>query len=195
MVGLGGIGSLLSLQLAHLGVGEFVLLDGDVVEASNLSRVARATKDDVGRTHKIDVAASYAESLGLVRRVERYPEFIGVAHEALLASCDAIVSCVDRQTPRPTLNRLAYRHLVPVTCGFGGRGSGLSERSTKVHSVAPGATFPSGGRFNLMPAAIWAQYPRPGRGTESRSHVFASATSDTRSSAARRLMGVRHTSS
>src|SRR5580658_619451 len=53
IVGLGGIGSLVSLQLAHLGVGELVLLDGDLVEASNLSRIAGATKDDVGRSHQV----------------------------------------------------------------------------------------------------------------------------------------------
>jgi hypothetical protein len=114
IAGLGGIGSLVSQQLAHLGVGEIVLLDGDIIEASNLSRVVGATKDDVGRTSKVGVAARYAESLGLVRNVEQYPEFIGPAHEALLASCDVIISCVDRQTPRALLNRLAYRHLVPV---------------------------------------------------------------------------------
>jgi hypothetical protein len=114
VVGLGGIGSLVSMQLAHLGVGEIVLLDGDIVEESNLSRIVGARKEDVGRTYKVDVAARYAESLGLLGRIERYPEFVGSAHESLLASCDVIVSCVDRQTPRAMLNRLAYRYLVPV---------------------------------------------------------------------------------
>lgn len=114
VVGLGGIGSLVSLQLAHLGVGELVLLDGDIVEASNLSRVVGATQADVGRTLKVDVAARYAEALGLVRRVERHPDFAGHQHAALLASCDVIVCCVDRQTPRAMLNRLAYERLVPV---------------------------------------------------------------------------------
>lgn len=114
IVGLGGIGSVVSLQLAHLGVGELVLLDGDLVEDSNLSRIAGATKHDVSRSYKVDVAGRYAESLGLVENVERHREFIAPVHEALLASCDVIVSCVDRQTPRALLNRIAYRWLVPV---------------------------------------------------------------------------------
>jgi molybdopterin/thiamine biosynthesis adenylyltransferase len=114
VVGLGGIGSLVSLQLAHLGVGELVLLDGDLVEASNLSRIAGATKGDVGRSYKVDVAARYAESVGLVQKVEPHRKFIVLAHEQLLASCDVIVSCVDLQSPRAMLNRLAYRWYVPV---------------------------------------------------------------------------------
>lgn len=114
VAGLGGIGSLVSLQLAHLGIGELVLLDGDTVDASNLSRVAGATRDDVGQTLKVEVAARYAEELGLVTRVERHSDFIGPQHTSLLASCDVIMSCVDLQTPRAMLNRVAYKWLVPV---------------------------------------------------------------------------------
>jgi hypothetical protein len=113
VVGLGGIGSVVAVQLSHLGVGELVLLDADIVEASNLSRVAGGTMDDVGRTKKVDVAGRYAESLGL-GRIERHAEFLNEKHEALIASCDVVIACVDRQTPRALLNRLAYRYLVPV---------------------------------------------------------------------------------
>ena len=114
VIGLGGIGSLVSVQLAHLGVGELVLIDGDLVEASNLSRIVGATKDDIGRSQKVDVAARYARALGLARQVECHCAFLGPDHDPLLASCDVVISCVDRQTPRAILNRLAYRSLVPV---------------------------------------------------------------------------------
>jgi hypothetical protein len=101
------------MQLAHLGIGEMVLIDGDIVEASNLSRVAGANEADVGCTYKVDVAARYAAALGF-SRIETIPEFLGPQHEALLAGCDVVISCVDRQTPRALLNRVAYRYLVTV---------------------------------------------------------------------------------
>jgi molybdopterin-synthase adenylyltransferase len=113
IVGLGGIGSLVSLQLAHLGVGELILIDGDIVQESNLSRIAGATHADIGRTHKVDVAARYIELLGF-SKVYTHARFVDQSHEALLASCDVIMSCVDLQTPRALLNRIAYRYLVPV---------------------------------------------------------------------------------
>lgn len=114
VVGLGGIGSMVSLQLAHLGVGSLVLIDGDGVEPSNLSRIAGASKDDVGRTYKVDVAARYARSVGLVEQIETHREFLSGQHAPLLAGCDVILCCVDQHTPRALLNRLAYRFLIPV---------------------------------------------------------------------------------
>lgn len=113
VVGLGGIGSVVAMQLAHLGVGELVLIDGDVVEASNVSRIVGARTADVGKM-KVDVAARYATDIGFARQVECVRQFLRPQHEALLASCDIVVSCVDRMTPRALLNRWAYRNLVPV---------------------------------------------------------------------------------
>ena len=57
IVGLGGGGSHIAQQLGHLGVGEFVLIDQDVVEDSNLNRLVGATQQDVVRcTSKASVA-------------------------------------------------------------------------------------------------------------------------------------------
>jgi hypothetical protein len=113
VVGLGGIGSVVAMQLAHLGVGELVLIDGDVVEPSNLSRIVGATQEDAGRTPKVEVAKRYAEALKL-SRIEAYASYLDSNHESLLASCDVIFSCVDRQLPRALLNRISYRYLVPT---------------------------------------------------------------------------------
>lgn len=112
IVGLGGIGSLVSMQLAHLGVGELVLIDGDIIEASNLSRIAGATTQDIGKL-KVEVAARYAQAVGF-SRVEILAQDLSPDFEHVLAGCDLVMSCVDRQSPRAVLNRSAYRYYVPV---------------------------------------------------------------------------------
>ncbi len=114
VVGLGGIGSLISMQLAHLGVGKLVLIDGDIVEASNISRIVGAWKKDVGKSAKVDVAARYIEYLGLSSQIESYPEYLSAQHESLIASCDIVLSCVDTHSARAILNRLSYKYYVPV---------------------------------------------------------------------------------
>lgn len=46
IIGLGGAGSLIAQYCARLGVGHFVLVDGDRVERSNLPRLVGATRMD-----------------------------------------------------------------------------------------------------------------------------------------------------
>lgn len=113
IVGLGGIGAMTSMLLAHLGIGELVLIDGDNVETSNLSRIPGATEADVGLP-KVDVAARYAEQIGFVKNIVRQSEYASEKHIPLLADCDVIISAVDRQTPRAMLNRLSYSALIPL---------------------------------------------------------------------------------
>lgn len=59
VVGAGGGGSLLVEMLAHLGVGRILVVDYDVVDETNLSRIVGATAADVGRL-KVDVARDLA---------------------------------------------------------------------------------------------------------------------------------------
>src|SRR5438093_47115 len=58
IVGLGGGGSHIAQQLAHLGVGHFVLFDPDRIEESNLNRLVGGTSDDVRRSEwKADISS------------------------------------------------------------------------------------------------------------------------------------------
>lgn len=112
VVGLGGTGSVVAAQLAHIGVGHLVLVDDDRVEVTNLSRILGATRADIG-TSKVSVAARYAEQVGA--SCTAFVRAVGAAEDhTLLADCDLIMSCVDRHTPRAVLNRLSYRAAVPV---------------------------------------------------------------------------------
>jgi molybdopterin/thiamine biosynthesis adenylyltransferase len=143
VVGLGGVGSLVSAQLGHLGVGEIVLVDGDVVEESNLSRILAARRPDVGKTLKTEVARRYLHEAGLPSQVRCIDRFLDRLDEARqLATCDLILSCVDRHTPRALLNRLAYEALIPVIdMGSGFRvdsGGRLIGAAGRVVVVGPG---------------------------------------------------------
>ena len=115
VVGLGGTGSVCSTQLAHLGVGSLTLVDGDVVEPSNVSRIVGARRSDAAKTPKVQVAVRYIDELGLRTRVRALNGDFGQGVDVTeLEACDVVLSCVDRHSPRALLNRLAYRHLIPV---------------------------------------------------------------------------------
>ncbi len=115
VVGLGGTGSVVFVQLAHLGVGRITIIDGDRVEQSNVSRIFGSTAQDAGRTWKVEVAARYAESLGLGTQVRCLRGQLGAdVSPAEIEQCDVVFSCVDRHLPRALLNRLAYEKGVPL---------------------------------------------------------------------------------
>jgi proteasome lid subunit RPN8/RPN11 len=115
VVGLGGTGSVVFCQLAHLGIRNITVVDGDLVESTNVSRILGSTVQDAGSTWKVDVAARYAAQLGLETEVVSFRGHLGneVATEDL-EGCDVVLSCVDKHLPRALLNRLSYKKLIPL---------------------------------------------------------------------------------
>jgi len=115
IVGAGGIGSLICVLLTRLGVGRITLLDPDVVEVTNLNRLAGATwKDAEEGAAKVETLARYAESIN--RDVQVIPVQGSVLEEATqeyLKGCDVLFGCTDNQSSRWVLNQLANKHLIP----------------------------------------------------------------------------------
>lgn len=115
IVGMGGTGSVAFVQLAHLGIGQITVIDGDRVAASNISRILGATAHDAGRAWKVDVAARYAENLGIGTKIRCLRGHFGKdVSPAEIEECDLVLSCVDKHLPRALLNRLSYEKAVPL---------------------------------------------------------------------------------
>lgn len=113
IVGLGGTGSIMAQQLAHLGVRKFVLVDPDVVEKTNLNRVVNATPADIG-TSKAETAARYVRSFNDQAIVEAV---VGdVAQDAVarrLVDADMIMCCTDSHGSRSIVQQVSYQYLIP----------------------------------------------------------------------------------
>lgn len=113
IVGLGGGGSHVNQQLAHLGLGNFAIFDPDEVEETNLNRLVGATEEDVAQEHSKIFAAER-----LIRAVNPWAHVISFKdkwqhHADELRSCDVIFGCVDSINEREQLETLARRHLIP----------------------------------------------------------------------------------
>ncbi|MGL3111809.1 HesA/MoeB/ThiF family protein [Bradyrhizobium sp. BR 1432] len=115
VVGLGGTGSLVLQQLAHLGVRRFLLVDHDIIEASNLNRVVGAQAHDASTTPKVDVAERQVMSLRADAQVTKIVADVTDGLVARrLADADFLFNCTDTQASRHVLNQLAYQYRVPV---------------------------------------------------------------------------------
>jgi molybdopterin/thiamine biosynthesis adenylyltransferase len=140
IVGLGGTGSVVAQQLAHLGVSEFVLVDPDRIELTNLNRVVGARGTDVGR-RKVDVAR---DMIGAIHPAARVAAVHGDVCEAetarTLLDCDVFVACTDSQGSRAVLSQLAYQYVVPgIDVGVAIRvgADGITHVSGRVQMLAP----------------------------------------------------------
>lgn len=113
IVGVGGTGSVVAQELAHLGVTHFLLIDPDVIEPTNLNRVVGATLDDVGKA-KVDVAK------GSIRRINAHTMVNATRGDIMRSSVarqatevDLIFGCTDSHGSRSVLQQIAYQYLIP----------------------------------------------------------------------------------
>ncbi|WP_342723587.1 ThiF family adenylyltransferase [Bradyrhizobium sp. B097] len=114
VVGLGGTGSVLVQQLTRLGVRDFVLIDPDVVETTNLNRLAAAGPADVGMT-KIAVAEREILLCSPTTRVRGLRADVVDANVAAeLVGLDFVFLCTDSHASRAVVCHIAYQYLVPT---------------------------------------------------------------------------------
>jgi molybdopterin/thiamine biosynthesis adenylyltransferase len=114
LVGLGGTGSIVAQQLAHLGVGRFMLVDHDEVDTTNLNRLLGATAEDIGLP-KVQVAERAIIAINPSAACQAH---VGDVTDGALAErlteVDFIFGCTDSMASRAVLNQLAYQYLIPM---------------------------------------------------------------------------------
>jgi len=75
VIGLGGVGGYALEALARAGIGNFILVDADVVEPTNLNRQILALDSAIGKP-KVDVARDHVAQINPDARVETYQVFL-----------------------------------------------------------------------------------------------------------------------
>lgn len=100
VIGLGGLGSVVTTYLAGAGIGTLVLADPDTVSLSNLQRQVLYSECEIG-LQKVYCAARRLHSLNSDVNIICVPE--GLTPENgrdILAGCDLVVDCTDNYSTR-----------------------------------------------------------------------------------------------
>jgi len=115
IIGLGGIGSLVTEYLARLGVGKFCLVDDDRVEESNLSRIVGASSTDAQRgTSKVEVARRVIQEANAKAVVQLVKDDVAKESAAKqLIGCDYLFLAADSMRARLVFNALVHQYLIP----------------------------------------------------------------------------------
>lgn len=121
--GLGGVGSYVIEGLVRSGIGNFVIVDGDKVDITNINRQIIATTKTVGRL-KVDVAKERIKEINPNVKVIKYAEFVGKENENIelfdsIKNVDYIVDAIDTVSSKIRIIEFAKAHNIPVISALG----------------------------------------------------------------------------
>lgn len=117
--GIGGVGSFVVEGLVRAGIQDFILVDGDIVNISNLNRQIIATHNTIGKP-KVEVAKSRILEINPNAKVKTYQEFFmpGIK-EILDSTIDYIVDAVDTLAAKIELVLRADKLKIPIISSMG----------------------------------------------------------------------------
>ena len=117
--GIGGVGSYVVEGLARAGVQNFILIDKDKVDITNLNRQIIATKDTIGLP-KVEVAKERILKINPDAKVEKVEEFfMPDSKEIIDNTVDYIVDAIDTVTAKIELVIRANKLNIPIISCMG----------------------------------------------------------------------------
>lgn len=123
IVGVGGVGSFAAEFLARAGVGNLTIVDGDVVDITNINRQLPALHSTIGMT-KIDVVGDRLMDINPELNLTKVQEFLSPerAFEIVDEKYDYVLDCIDSVTPKLNLIIGAKRKRVKIISSMGAGG-------------------------------------------------------------------------
>ena len=123
VVGLGGVGSFAAEFLVRAGVGTMTIVDGDVVDMTNINRQLPALHSTVGQP-KVTVVGDRLMDINPELKLTRVEEFLSQerALEMVSEEFDYVLDCIDSITPKLNLIIAAKRKRVKIISSMGAGG-------------------------------------------------------------------------
>jgi molybdopterin/thiamine biosynthesis adenylyltransferase len=117
VVGAGGLGGYIIEELARLGVGQLIVIDGDVFEEHNLNRQILSSPANLGQV-KVEVAAERVATINPAVTVLPVQALLDATNgAAFLSGADCVVDAVDNVASRLELEALCEGLQVPLVHG------------------------------------------------------------------------------
>ena len=106
--GVGGVGSYVSEGLARTGIGNFTLVDNDVVCKSNINRQIVALHSTIGK-YKVDVMKNRIKDINPLAEVETIKEFYLPNQSNInLEEYDYVIDAIDTVSAKLDIATICY---------------------------------------------------------------------------------------
>lgn len=117
--GIGGVGSFVVEALVRAGIENFILVDKDIVDITNLNRQIIATRKTIGQP-KVEVAEQRILEINPNAKVETYEEFfMPDSKEIFDNTISYVVDCIDTVTAKIELILRANKLNIPIISSMG----------------------------------------------------------------------------
>ena len=140
IVGVGGTGSPVAIQLARMGIKNLQLIDMDNVDETNLPRIYGSSDADIGKP-KVEVLRKHLRSFSKSRVTAIRGDVTDKGMLEQLIGSDVIFACTDNLTSRSVLNDISSKYYIPlidVGCRIHLNDDGsISQAVGKVQAVTP----------------------------------------------------------
>ncbi len=140
--GLGGVGSFAAEAIARGGVGRLTLIDGDVVDRTNLNRQLVALESTIGKS-KAEVMAQRVRQINPMAEVEPMQLFFlpDTAEQVDFSAFDYVIDAVDMVTAKLLIIEKCHAVSVPVISCMG-TGNKLNPMAFEVTEIEKTSVCP-----------------------------------------------------
>lgn len=123
IVGMGGVGSFAAEFVARAGVGKMTIVDGDVVDITNINRQLPALHSTVGMP-KVQLMGARLFDINPELDLTIIQEFLSPerANEVVTTDFDYVMDCIDSITPKLNLILAAKRKKIKIISNMGAGG-------------------------------------------------------------------------
>ena len=137
IIGLGGVGSFAAEFLVRAGVGQLTMVDGDLVDVTNINRQLQATHETIGKSKAKVLAARFYEINPEVKLHvhDRFLEPEDMTTLVTAGKFDFIMDCIDSLSPKLGLISLAKRHKLLFISAMGAGGK-LDPSKIKIADIS-----------------------------------------------------------
>ncbi len=136
VVGMGGVGSFAAEFIARAGVGKMTIVDGDVIDITNINRQLPALHSTIGQS-KVDLMADRLQDINPELQLTKIKEFLSPerAYDLVTTDFDYVVDCIDSVTPKLNLIKSARDKKIKVVSSMGAGGK-LDASKVKVSDIS-----------------------------------------------------------
>jgi len=121
VVGCGGLGGYIAEQLARIGIGHLILIDGDRIEETNLNRQLFALEENIGSL-KAEAAKERLQKVNSSVKVDIFSQWFTEQNgKSLIEGADLVCDALDSGKTRIELERVCNDLNIPlVLAAIGG---------------------------------------------------------------------------